>query len=255
MAQDFEGKAGLVTGAASGIGRATALDIAARGGAVVVADINEEGSAETVELIEKAGGHASFQYTDITDAESVKRLIDAVVNRYGSLDFAHNNAAGGLPTNELADYDIELNANALRLYLEAQFFCLKYELEYMKEHDGGAIVNTASLAGLVGNPLSGPYTAAKHGVIGYTKNAALEYARYGVRVNAVCPGVVRTGLTKDLPDEYLGPITAGQAIKRMAEPEEIAAAVVFLLSDAASFITGVALPVDGGALTSASNID
>ncbi|CAN5229253.1 SDR family oxidoreductase [soil metagenome] len=251
----FEGKAGLVTGAASGIGRATAIDIARRGGSVVVSDINDDAGAETVRLIEEFGGTASFQHTDITDAESVRALVDSVVERYGSLDFAHNNAAGSIPTHELADFELEMNAHALRMYLEGPYFCMKYELLYMKDHGGGSIVNTASMAGLFGVPLSGPYVAAKHGVVGYTRNAALEYARYGIRVNAVCPGVVRTGLTAAVPEEYMGALTAGQPIKRMADPEEIAAPVVFLLSDLASFVTGIAMPIDGGASTSFSSVD
>ncbi|MET4156538.1 SDR family oxidoreductase [Agromyces sp. PvR057] len=198
---------------------------------------------------------ATSTNTDITDEASVARMVESVVERYGSLDFAHNNAAGSIPTHELAEYDNDLNAWAIRLYLEGPYFCLKHELRYMKEHGGGSIVNTASLAGLFPSPLTAPYTAAKHGVVGYTKSAALEYGRYGIRVNAVCPGVVRTGLTKDLPEEYIGPVTAGQVIKRLAEPEEIAEPVVFLLSEAASFMTGSIIAVDGGASVSTTSID
>lgn len=255
MNRDFTDKAGLVTGAGSGIGRATALQLAERGASVVIADINDETGSETVRMIEAAGGTASFQHTDITDEASVRDLVQTVVTRYGSLDFAHNNAAGSIPSKEFAEYDTDLNAWALKLYLEGPYLCMKHELAYMKEHGGGAIVNTSSMAGLFGVALTAPYTAAKHGVIGYTKNAALEYARYGIRVNAVCPGVVRTALTADIPEEYIGPLTASQPIKRMAEPEEIAAPVVFLLSDAASFITGTALPVDGGQSTSTSSVE
>ncbi|WP_394554791.1 SDR family NAD(P)-dependent oxidoreductase [Agromyces sp. MMS24-JH15] len=255
MTASFIGKAGLVTGGGSGIGRAAALEIARRGGKVVIADIADEAGLETVRLIEQEGGIAAFQHTDITDEPSVAALVASVVDRYGSLDFAHNNAAGGIPPKELADYDSEMNAWALKLYLEGPYFCLAHEIRYMKEHGGGSIVNTASLAGLVASPLTGPYTAAKHGVVGYTKSAALEYGRYGIRVNAVCPGVVRTGLTKDLPDEYIGAVTAGQVIKRLADPAEIAAPVVFLLSDSASFITGAIVPVDGGATTSTTSVD
>ncbi|KQO97471.1 SDR family NAD(P)-dependent oxidoreductase [Leifsonia sp. Leaf264] len=255
MTASFDGKAGLVTGAGSGIGRATAIEIAARGGKVVIADIADEAGLETVRLIEATGGTAAFQHTDITDEASVAALVAFVVEKFGSLDFAHNNAAGSIPMHELADYESDLNAWAIKLYLEGPYFCLKHELRYMKEHGGGSIVNTASLAGLFPSPLTAPYAAAKHGVIGYTKSAALEYGRYGIRVNAVCPGVVRTGLTKDLPDEYIGPVTAGQVVKRLAEPEEIAAPVVFLLSDAASFITGAIIPVDGGASTSTTSVE
>lgn len=255
MTHSFDGKAGLVTGAGSGIGRATAIELAKNGASVVIADIADEPGLETVRIIEASGGIASFQHTDITDEASVKLLIDTVVERYGSLDFAHNNAAGSIPTHELAEYESDLNAWAIKLYLEGPYFCLKHELAYMKEHGGGSIVNTVSMAGLFASALTGPYVAAKHGLVGYTKSAALEYARYGIRVNAVCPGVVKTGLTRDLPEEFMGPITAGQPIKRLAEPEEIAAPVVFLLSGAASFITGVALPVDGGQSTSTTAVD
>lgn len=255
MQLDFTGKAGLVTGAGSGIGRATALELARLGAKVVIADIADDAGRETVRLIEEAGGTAAFQHTDITDEASVAAMVASVVERYGSLDFAHNNAAGGMPPAELDAYDTAQNARALALYLEGPYFCMAHELRHMKENGGGTIVNTASMAGLYAAALTGPYTAAKHGIIGYTKSIALDYARYGIRANAVCPGVVRTGLTQDLPEEYVGPMTAGQPIKRMAEPEEIAAAVVFLLSDAASFITGVALPVDGGASVSSSSVE
>lgn len=165
--------------------------------------------------------------------ERVERVVDATVEAYGSLDFAHNNAAIGSPTAPFDEYDSAAARAAIDVDLFGVFYGLKHQLHYMKDHGGGAIVNTASTVGLFAVDLTAPYVAAKHGVIGLTKIAASEYGRYGVRVNAVAPGTTLTGLTKDLPDEYFGPLTAGQPIKRMADPLEIAEGVVWLLSSKA----------------------
>jgi len=257
MNKIMDGKVGFVTGSASGIGRATAIEISKQGGVVVVSDINREDGEETVRIIRSFGGQAEFMKADITREADVINLIDYTVANFGRLDFAHNNAAGAMQTMELADYDSETNRWALNMYLESMFYCLKNELLVMKGNGGGSIVNTASMAGIFGVGLSGPYVATKHGVVGYTKSAALEYAKYGIRVNAVCPGTVLTGLTENMPKgEFdFSKLTQAQAIKRLADPSEIAYPVVFLLSDMASYITGLIMPVDGGAGISFASVE
>jgi NAD(P)-dependent dehydrogenase (short-subunit alcohol dehydrogenase family) len=243
------GRAGIVTGAASGIGRASAQAFAAAGAAVVVSDLQarREGGEETVALIEDAGGVAAFHACDVTSAADQQALVEHALARHGRLDFAHNNAGidHAAETHELEEADFD---RVIAVDLKGVWLGMKHQLRAMLERGGGAIVNTSSLAGLVSVPGLGAYSAAKHGVLGLTKAAALEYADRGVRVNAVCPAAVRTPITEALPDEIRLALPQTQAIKRYAEPEEIGAVVVWLCSDAASFVTGVAMPVDGGAL-------
>jgi NAD(P)-dependent dehydrogenase (short-subunit alcohol dehydrogenase family) len=241
-------RAGLVTGAASGIGRASAIAFAATGASVVVSDLESRRDAgeETVQAIADAGGTSMFVPCDVAVAEQCQALVDATLQAYGRLDFAHNNAGidHAAPIVETDDADFE---RVLRVNLWGVFSGMRAQIPAMIAGGGGAIVNTSSLAGLVGAPPLGAYVASKHAVLGLTKTAAKEYAAQGVRVNAICPAAVRTGITDKLPPEIHDTLPEIQAIKRFAEPEEIAAAVVWLCSDAASFVTGVAMPVDGGA--------
>ncbi|MBW2269102.1 MAG: SDR family oxidoreductase [Deltaproteobacteria bacterium] len=252
MAKPFDGKVALVTGAGSGIGRAIAHAFAGEGASVVVADISAEGGEETVRLIEKEGGRATFVATDVSQQVSVEALVAAAVDTYGRLDYASNNAGiGGERQTHAADSRIEVFDRILAVNLRGVFLCMKYELQQMLEQGGGAIVNTSSTMGLVAHPGCPAYAASKHGIIGLTKSAALAYAKKDIRVNAVCPGNTDTGM--------LEPVKAGGAwvveallestpMRRMADPMEIAQAVIWLCSDAASFCTGHSLVVDGGFL-------
>ena len=246
MSGSVEGKVALVTGAGSGLGRAAALAFAREGALVCLADIDAVGLAETAAAIPSA---LSIE-TDVTDAAQVQAMVGAVVERFGRLDCAFNNAGieGNVGTSTV-DYDEDDWDRVVRVDLKGVWLCMKYEVAQMLEQGGGAIVNASSIAGLVGLPGSSPYVAAKHGVIGLTKTAALEYAQRNVRVNAVCPGVFDTPLVErilsDTPERKSMYLEA-QPIGRLGQPEELAEVVVWLCSDAASFVTGHAMPVDGG---------
>ncbi len=251
MAELMQNKVALVTGASSGIGRATALVFAREGAKVVVADLNVVGGQETVQLVKAAGGEAVFVETDVSQATSVEAMVQTAVDTYGRLDCAHNNAGveGVLSrTAEQTEQDWE---PVIRINLKGVWLCMKYELPHMLQQGSGAIVNTASGAGLIGVKRMAAYVASKHGVIGLTKTAALEYAKSGVRVNAVCPGVIQTAMVERVsgrrPD-VLEKMIAAEPIGRSGQPEEIAESVVWLCSDAASFVTGHAMAVDGGAV-------
>ncbi len=251
MVLGLEGKVALVTGGASGIGRATAVAFAAEGAAVAVADLDEDGGRETVEAVAGSGGDGRFFRADLTRASDAEALVAAVVSAYGRLDCAHNNigttGAGGF----VADYPEEEWDRVMAVNLKSVFLSMKYEIPQMVSQGGGSIVNTSSGAGLVGFAGLPAYVTSKHGVIGLTRAAALEYVKAGVRVNAVCPGSTRTPMLEgfmggDPKMEKM--MAAGQPIGRLARPEEIAAAVVWLCSDAASFMVGHAMAVDGGAV-------
>jgi NAD(P)-dependent dehydrogenase (short-subunit alcohol dehydrogenase family) len=242
----------LVTGAASGIGRATALAFAASGARVVAADIMEDAGRETVDLIERAGGDAIFVAADVSQSRAARMLVEAAVDRYGRLDYAHNNAGiegSAPPGTPLHEYPEEVWDRTIAVNLKGVWLCMCAELAQMvKQGGGGAIVNTASIAGLVGG-FGPPYTAAKHGVVGLTKTAAVEYGPRGIRVNAVCPGVIDTPMVERLltrRPQIHQTLIDNHPLGRFGTPEEIAAAVVWLCSDGAAFLTGVALPVDGG---------
>lgn len=243
------GRAGLVTGAASGIGRACALRLARDGAAVVVADLERarEGGEETVAAIEAAGGEAAFFPCDVAEETDDAALVDFVVERFGRLDFAVNNAGIGVHAL-LADTSTEDFDRVIAVNLRGAFLGMKHQIRRMLRDGGGAIVNTSSNAGLVAVRLLSAYTASKHGIVGLTKSAALEYANNGIRVNAVCPGAIMTPLMTAESPERQREILAPQALRRFGEPEEVGAAVAWLCSDDASFVTGVALPVDAGSV-------
>ncbi|MBS0475264.1 MAG: SDR family oxidoreductase [Proteobacteria bacterium] len=244
---NFTGKVVLITGASSGIGRATAVAFGRAGAKVVLGDLNEEAAA-TASQIKAAGGEALFVKTDVSQPASVEALVQAAVGAHGRLDVAFNNA-GLLPrTADLADMTTEDFDRTIAVDLRGVFLCLKYEIRQMLSNGGGAIVNTASVAGLVADPGMAPYVAAKHGVVGLTKAAALDYATRNIRVNAVAPGLVATPMTERwLADPaFKGKLLQNSPIGRAAQPEEIAGTVLYLSSDAASFVTGQTYVIDGG---------
>jgi NAD(P)-dependent dehydrogenase (short-subunit alcohol dehydrogenase family) len=253
MEKIFEGKAAIVTGGSFGIGRAAAIAFAKRGAKVAVVDWVEDKENETIKLIKNAGGIAEFIKCDVSGTAQVKDMVEKVIEKFGRIDYAFNNAGiEGLSANthecteENWDKTIGIN-------LKGVWLCMKYEIPQMlKNNNKGVIVNCASVAGLIGFAGLPAYVATKHGVIGLTQTAALEYAKQGIRVNAVCPGVIRTAMIdritgKDKVVEKK--FTDMEPIGRMGNPEEVAEAVVWLCSDAASFVTGIAMPVDGGFTT------
>ena len=251
MAANLDGKTALVTGGGSGIGRATSLAYAQEGARVVVADVNVEGGEETVQLIKEAGGEAILVHADVAKPEDTQAMVAQAVEAFGSLDCAFNNAgiSGGTDRRLTADYLEEDWDRVVGINLKGVWLCMKAEIPQMLKQGGGAIVNTASVAGLVGIPGTVAYVAAKHGVTGLTKAAALEYAKSGIRVNSVCPGYIQTPMVQGIFVENEGfeeRVAARHPIGRLGEPSEIAAAVIWLSSDAASFVTGHNMPVDGG---------
>jgi NAD(P)-dependent dehydrogenase (short-subunit alcohol dehydrogenase family) len=245
-----EGKAGLVTGSAGGIGRATALALAREGAAgVLVTDLpsRQEDGEETVRLIEQEGGHAVFAAGDVSVAADCAELVRHTVEAFGHLDFAHNNAGVELQASvvdtEEADWEKVIAVN-----LKGVWLGMKYQIPQMRAHGGGSIVNTASLAGLMAVPTLAAYIASKHGVVGLTRAAAVEVANDAIRVNCVCPAAIRTAMMDILPEERQLELLAPQAMKRFGEPNEVAESVVWLVSDRSSFVTGTALSVDAGAM-------
>jgi NAD(P)-dependent dehydrogenase (short-subunit alcohol dehydrogenase family) len=250
MAGLVEGRAGVVTGSAGGIGRATAIALAREGASVVVTDLpgRTADGEDTVRLITEAGGTATWIAGDVTVEADAKAVVDAVVERYGRLDFAHNNAGIELQATVTGttepEWDAIINVNVKGVWLG-----LKHQIERMiAQGGGGSIVNTASLAGLMAVPSLAAYIASKHAVVGLTKAAAVECAEHEIRVNAVCPAAIGTAMITSLPPERQLELMAPQAIKRIGRPAEVAEAVTWLISDRASFVTGVAMPVDAGAM-------
>ncbi len=246
----FEGKVAIVTGAASGIGRASALGFAREGASVVVADVDTGGGAETVRLIADAGGRAVFAETDVADSASVQAMVATALSVFGRLDYAHNNAGivgAGAP---IAELDEAVWQRGIAVMLTGVFLCMKYEIPHIvAQGPGGAIVNTSSGAGLIGFPGMADYVSSKHGVIGLTRTAALELATTGVRVNAICPGTARSRMVNDWmgdDPELEKQVVDMHPIGRIAEPEEIAAAALWLCSPESSFVLGHALTIDGG---------
>ena len=248
---EFQNDVAVVTGAGSGIGQDIAVEFAAEGARVVVGDVDRDGGEDTVETIENAGGEAVFVDADVTDVDAMRRMVEVAVEEYGQLDYGINNAGIGGPSATTGEYGEASWQRVIDVNLSGVWRSMKAELEHLTEQDeGGAIVNVASILGLVGFASAPAYVAAKHGVVGLTKTAALEYAEQDVRVNAVCPGFVETplleegGITTD--PETRSQIESLHAMNRLGRPEEVTAAVLWACSDGASFLTGEEITVDGG---------
>ena len=244
---DFAGKVALVTGASGGIGRATALAFAKAGASVLVADLNQTGGEETAAMIAAAAGVAMFQRCDVADGGDANAMVDRAVKEWGRLDFAHNNA--GISNPRADEWEDATWECAIGINLTGVMKCMRAEANVMLAQGGGAIVNTASINGLVGNGAQPAYVSSKHGVVGLTRHGALRWARSGIRVNCVCPGVIETPMTDAVAaNPAIRKVMEGMTpMGRMGQADEIAAAVLWLCSDAASFVTGHPLVIDGGA--------
>ncbi len=249
MAGVLQGKVALVTGGGSGIGRATALRLAREGAKIMIADYVAEGAERTVKMVKEAGGDANCIAVDVSVTKQVEAMVAKTVETYGRIDCAFNNAGIEGAIGDTANCTEENFDRVIAIDLKAVWLCMKYEIPQMLKQGGGSIVNTASIAGLLGFNFLPAYTAAKHGVIGLTKTAALEYAQKNIRVNCVCPGVIRTPMVERAIDKggfTEADVIAGEPIGRLGKPEEIAEGVLWLLADSASFVTGHPLVIDGG---------
>lgn len=252
---NYQGKSGLVTGGGSGMGRAMAVAFAAAGANVLVTDVNAANGEETVAAIRAAGGHATFLRSDVSVAADVEAMVAAIVGAHGRLDFAVNNAAVEVNTGPLADCPDDAFDRLVAVNLKGVFLCMKHEIRQMLKQDGGAIVNIASTNSYRPQPTQAVYTATKHGVLGLTRNAAIEYAAAGIRINAICPGAIDTPMLQSALERMEAMnIPRQQILERMSltnrpgRPEEVAKAALWLCSDDASFTYGHALAVDGGYL-------
>jgi NAD(P)-dependent dehydrogenase (short-subunit alcohol dehydrogenase family) len=244
---DFADKVGLVTGAGSGIGRATAFALARRGAAVGVLDLDEDGAAETVALIAGEGGKAVAIVVDIGDEPAVQDAVDRVITTFGGLDVAVNNAAVPSTNHDLTGIPVEEWDRVVRVNLTGTFLCMKYELPALQRRGGGAIVNVASSGGLYAIPRAPAYVASKHGVVGLSKTAAVDYAADNIRVNSLCPALTRTAMFGAVASaDFIRRQEAATPLGRSADPTEVAAAAVWLCSSEASYVTGTTLSVDGG---------
>lgn len=243
----FDGKVAIVTGGAVGIGYACAETLAGGGAKVVLADIDEESGRQAVSDLEAAGGEAVFVRADVGQPEAVEAMVEAAIDSYGRLDIAVNNAGIGGESAPTGSYSIEGWQKVININLNSVFYCMRYEIPRMLENGGGVIVNMASILGSVGIANSPAYVAAKHGIVGLTKSAALEYGTQGLRINSVGPGFIVTPLIENsLDQETQAALRSMHAMQRMGESEEVAALVAFLCSDEASFLTGGYYLVDGG---------
>ena len=252
MTKQFESKVALVTGGNSGIGRAIALDFAKEGARVVIAARRITEGEETAAMIREAGGEAIFVETDVSKTEDVRSMVDTCVSEYGGLDYAINNAGiEGTPLVQTADYEEEVWDRVIDINLKGVWLCMKYEIPEMLKREQAVIVNMSSVAGLIGGRVGVAYYASKHGVVGMTKAAALEYADQGLRVNAVCPAIIETPMVEralDGDEELTAQFKAAHPVGRFGQPEEVASATLWLCTQGAAFVTGHALPVDGGRL-------
>jgi NAD(P)-dependent dehydrogenase (short-subunit alcohol dehydrogenase family) len=247
---EFQEKVALVTGAASGIGKSIALLYAKNGAKVVVSDIDDTGGQETVEAITKAGGEAIHIHTDVSKPDDCMRLVRQTLAKYDRLDFACNNAGIGGEQNPVAQLSVEGWTRTIAINLSGVFYCMRYEIQAMSKNGGGSIVNMASILGQVGFAGAAAYVSAKHGVVGLTQTAALEYSKTGIRVNAVGPAFIRTPMIEGAISDpgTAQALTAAHPIGRLGQPEEIAELVIWLSSDKASFVTGNYYAADGGYL-------
>ena len=245
----LQGKVALVTGGGSGIGRATSLRLAKEGARIMIADYVPEGAENTVKMIKEAGGEASCLAADVSVTRQVEMIVNKTIETYGRLDCAFNNAGIEGKFSDTIQCTEENFDRVIAIDLKAVWLCMKYEIPQMLRQGGGAIVNTASIAGLLGFNGAPAYVAAKHGVVGLTRTAALEFAQKNIRVNCVCPGVIRTPMVERALDGgglTEAEVIAAEPVGRLGQPEEIAEGVLWLLSDAASFVTGHPLTIDGG---------
>jgi len=249
MEKMFENKVVIVTGGGSGIGQATAVLYAQGGAKVIVSDIDEKGGQETVASIKKAGGDASFVKTDVSNPEDCEALVKTTIRIHGRLDMAFNNAGIGGEMNPIADMSVEGWLKVINVNLNSVFYCMKYELPEMLKQGHGSIVNMSSILGQVAFGNSAAYVAAKHGVVGISRNAAVEYAKQGIRVNAVGPAFINTPLLSALDQKMKDALVTMHPIGRLGEAKEVAELVVWLSSDKASFVTGNYYAVDGGYLS------
>lgn len=245
MGQILKGKVALVTGGASGIGQATALLYASNGAKVIVSDLHD---IDTVSKIKEKGGDATFIMSDVSKAMDCERLIKQTIETYGRIDIAFNNAGILGETNELVDTSLEGFSRVIAVNLNSVFFCMKYEIEAMLKQGSGVIVNTASILGTIGFASYSGYVAAKHGVVGLTQNAALEYSSRNIRINCVAPGFINTPLLDTIDLKEKESLVVKHPIGRLGKPEEVAELVLWLSSDNASFATGGYYPIDGGYL-------
>jgi NAD(P)-dependent dehydrogenase (short-subunit alcohol dehydrogenase family) len=248
---DFKGKVAVVTGASSGIGKSVSELYAREGATVVLSDINQELGEKTTDGIRKAGGEAMFVRADVSTPSDCEAMVKATLDKYGRLDFACNNAGIGGDQQPTADYSIEAWEKTISVNLSGVFYCMKYEIPAMLKSGSGSIINMASILGRVGFSGAVGYVAAKHGVLGLTKNAAMEYAPQGIRVNVVGPGFISTPMLQELENnpEINNMLISLHPIGRLGKPEEVAELVIWLSSTNASFVTGAYIPVDGGYLT------
>jgi len=248
MEKDLQGKIALVTGAGSGIGQAIALLYAKHGAKVILCDMSEKRGNETLAMLKEQKAEAIFIQADVSKHEEVAMVVNKTIDAFGRLDIACNNAGIGGETSNITETSIEEWQRVININLSSVFYCLKYELEAMTKQGYGAIVNIASVLGSVGLAGSAPYTASKHGVVGLTKNAALEYSAKGIRINAVGPGFIETPLLRNMDEAARKHVATWHASNRFGTAREVAELVVWLSSDKASFATGGFYPVDGGYL-------